>query len=802
MPQKPEDIYGTYGGVPQVPSAIPEGGGARPLETRANPEDFGGQIGASVEKLGGASQQVGQGVVELSTKFAQEATEAKVNDDYANKYAPAAAQLREQYDSLRGQDKIHGYQSYIGGLQSLNHQFTGDQFSPYGKQIMSGLIDRHVAGEIDGAKRELVQSQNEFSDRAATSKIEADQDYAASNYNNPATVDQVNKSNDATILMQHIDKGYDPNHPDDREVIQDAQKSAAGQTAVKMIQSAVSRGDATAANNIRATASDAIPGYQQIAIDKTLHTENMRQTGINGATALKSGQPLPETVGAPPAQVQSVVADAAQSGGVDANHALTVARIESSMGQDVGSRGDIGQTGKGGNLQEQATNMVTELKKSETIASNALGRPAQPWEQYVVYQQGAGGGPALLRAATENPNAKAIDVLAPLYSNPKDAKSAIVNNGGNDTMTAGDYLNHVHDVYEQKSGHAACTFSNPQGDDSLGKQIVAPHQDTGPVLQPAASPRGMLNNFNEKMPAMMERAAAIPNIEVRANVMKMLNSDREKLQIGANAYSAALVDKATKLAVDPKFTDMNQVPSDMASALLSEHPETMRYLENMSKENLERGGGSISKDMKEYGSGMYGLMRDIGDGKVNNVTDLMKHLPGNDGTGGDLTIAGFDKLKGMMAKDPESQAETMMRSQAFKVIKRQLSGEDDALGIKDPQGEKLFAMALPKLFKSIEDGHTQGLHGSDLYDPSSKNWIGNTVASLKRSSTQMSIDMLNESGETQKTTSAQGGERTPETIRQEFLGTTDPTKRAALKKELIDRGFIRDDTMPEAPIAK
>lgn len=824
MPEKPNDVYGTYGSVPTVPS---EGGGARLLDTRASPDDFGGQVGDAVSKAGARTEQFGSSVTELATRFAQEATEAKVNDDYANKYAPAAANLRAQYDSLRGQDKIHGYDGYISSLQDLNRQFTGSQASPYGKQIMSSLLDRHISGEIDGAKRELVESQKQFGDQAGVDMIQTQVDEAKANYNNPAKVAQNAATIDSLVALQHINKGLDPNNPDHQETISDAQKTAQGQMAVGMIQSAVSRGDVTAANQIRTNYSDVIPGYQAMAADKTLHVENMRQAGVNGVNALVNGQPLPPTPGAPAAHVQASVANAAHSAGIDPNFALTALRIESTDGQDLGKIGNIGQI-KGENpnddLDTQAARLSTSLKHSTELASNTLGRQAAPWEGYLVHQQGDGGGPALLKAATDDPTAKAIDVLTPLYGgNIKLAKSAIVKNGGNETMSAGDFLNYWHKRYEANEQRASCDFGSPQGTDrstdttetnptspqpftepSPGQAIMAPHEQGGEVVQPAASPREALDNFDEKFPAMMGRINEIRNGDVRLSYAKILNQRRVELQAASTAYSSQLVHTATQLAVNPKFTDMNQVPSDMASALLSEHPDTMRYLENAAKENLERGSGGTSKDMKEYGSGMFGLMRDIGEGKISSATDLMKHLPGNDGTGGDLTIAGFEKLKGLIAKDPESQSETMERTQAFKAIKGDLSGENDELGIKDKRGEELFASALPKLFKAIEEGKKNGLTSADLYSPESKNYIGLSVAGLKRSRQQQQMDMMNSLGDNGAPSKGQTA-RTMDQIIKEAQSTNDPAKKAALKKEAISLGFIREDnatSAPQAPVSR
>lgn len=780
------DEYGSFGSVVDV---LPTGGATPSMNVRANPNDSGAQIGAAIEGLGNTAQA-------LTQKYQQIATEAKVNDDYANKYVPAAAALRNKYDQLQGQDKIHGYDGYIKSLQDLNKQFTTG-YSLNGQQMMSGQINRHLTNEIMGAQADLAKSQIEFSNRAAADKIQADSGYAAQNYNNPEIVDQVMRSNDAMITMQHIDNGIEPNSEENKFVIDEAKRAAKGEAAIGMINSAISRGDATAAKGIRQTYAKEIPGYQQLSIDNTLHAESMRQTSVNAAKALASGNPIPPTIGATPFQVQAAVANAAQRAGLDPNIALTVASIESSMGQNLGKRGDIGQTGKGGNIHEQSDNMVTELKKAQTIANNTLGRDAEPWEIHAVYEQGAGGGPALLNA---DPKSKAIDVLRPLYKNPSDARDAILNNGGNLTMSAGDMLNLIHKKYEANSARSVCEIP-PEGI-SIGDAIILPHVETGPTVQPAATPRQALNNYDEKFPDMMARANSIPNLETRANVIRALKSDRENLAASSMAYSSSLINKAHQLAADPKFTSIEQVPAEMASSLLTDHPDTMHYLELRAEYNLNKGSGGITPDMKTYGPAMFTLMRDIHSGKIKSTDELISHLPKEENPG-DITLAGYDKLVKEFTKDPESQSDGMMKTQALKVIKRQLSGEDDYM--KDPKGEALFSQALPKLFKAIEEGQLKGLTIGELTDPSNTNWIGNAVQGLKRSPAQMAMDIENAMDSVETTTTENiPPKRTFSDIYREYNETTDADKKMALKREAKQLGLLpsSNKSLPKAPINK
>lgn len=807
MPEKPTDLYSTFGGVP-ADDVAENGTGASSINVKADPDAFGAQVGAAEQNQGKTISAVADQASAMATDFAQRATEAKVNDDYANKYAPAAADLRNQYDQLQGQDKVHGYDSYIGSLQALNRQFTAQSPGAYGQHLMSGLIDRHVAGEIDGAKRELVQSQLQFANQAATDKVMADSGYAVANYNNPELVGNVIKSNDATIALTHIDGGYDPADPAHQAVIQQAQNDATGKMAVDMVSRALASGDAAGANDVMQTYGKSIPGYQQLAIEKTLHAENMRQLSVNGTAALAAGRPIPQSVGSPPAQVQGVVADTAQKNGVDINSALTVLRIESRYGQNVGTRGDIGQTGKGGDLPTQATNMINAWKDAGTQTTIALGRAPQPWEQYATYQQGSGAGPALLRADS---NTRAIDVLTPVYKgDAKKAAAAITSNGGNLSMSAGDFLGHIQKTYADNASRAAVEIPQTTTVSSetqtklpdVTESFIAPHTQYGPAVQPAASPRETLDNFDQKYPDMVARAQALPNLAQRAAVLTGLNQHREQLAGAATAYSNQLVTQAQKLAVDPTFTDMSQVPAEMAASLQQEHPQTLAYLEHRAEDNLAKSSGGNGKDMKTYGPKVIPLMNDVLSGKIKGPVELMAHV-----NNGDITLAGFDRLEKEITHDPESQAEATMKAQTLKVIKRQLSGEDDDLGLKDPKGEELYAAALPKVFKAIEDGKAKGLSAADLYDPTSINWVGKSAQSLKRSLTQMNMDMLNSTGDNSAvasaTPAAAPAQRNFATIYREYQAATDPHKKAALMQEARAKGFLHKtpSAIPSAPAA-
>lgn len=719
-----------YSSVPSVESQGSLGGG----ETQhATPEDFGSQVGDAVKAAGDTG-------FDEANKFATMATESKVNDDYANKYAPASAQLRNQYDQLRGQDKIHGYDAYISGLQDLNKNFTASQPSFLGQKLMSSLIDRHITGEIDGAKRELVDSQKQFSDQSTYDLIKSNSTYAANNYNNPQIVQQAIGMNDAHIIKQAMDNGVDPNTAAGRDSIDAAQRTAKGDTAIAMINRSLESGDLAHANMIRSGYGAFIPGYQQEFIDSTLHAANIQQTSMQAVSNLKAGQPLPPVAGAPPAQVQATVANAAANNGVDANHALAVLRIESNNGQNIGTRGTIGQDKEsaGKSLQEQAQALCDNLKKASSQNTAALGRESQPWESYVTYQQGAGGGPALLKAAQGSPATRAIDVLAPFYKNPKDAVSAVTDNGGNANMTAEDFVDFIHNRYDKNAAIANC---NP----ATAEAILAPHQQGSPAVQPAATPTQSLLEFDKRVPDMMNRINAIPNYDVRMGVMRAFNQDRQNYTDSANAYKAGLINQAGQIAAQPDFTSSEQIPSEMRAALSTDSPQTLTYMEARADFNKKNTQNIVSRDKSELGSGFYSLLDKVyaPSGNLNAISSTSE-LQGHVGSQGDLTIAGYDTLAKELGKKftPEGQAELAGKRALFAYGKSQISGSNAGLFIHDPKGEQMFtqwmALAMSDYNKGIEAGKTS----AQLLSPSSTDYVGKSIDAYKRNPAQMTKDMV------------------------------------------------------------
>ncbi len=139
-----------------------------------------------------------------------------------------------------------------------------------------------------------------------------------------------------------------------------------------------------------------------------------------------------------------------QQVGLPPNYMETVSMLESSGGTNTGDgkyvgvfqigpevAADFGVTPE--QLKDPRINSQVAAKlagRNAAALRGALGREVQGWEVYLAHQQGAGGALALLR----NPQMKALDALAQAYGGDRmQAQQAIIRNGGNTNMTAGEF---------------------------------------------------------------------------------------------------------------------------------------------------------------------------------------------------------------------------------------------------------------------------------------------------------------------------------------------------------------------------
>lgn len=116
------------------------------------------------------------------------------------------------------------------------------------------------------------------------------------------------------------------------------------------------------------------------------------------------------------------------------------------------------------NSVEDQTKAALRLATQDRRKLVELGIEPTDANLYIMHQQGAGGGPALLTAP---PEVNAVAALAPAYGGDANkARRAIVGNGGTADMTAGEFT----DMWRRKWGGSAAPVSraSPSGGDPAG----------------------------------------------------------------------------------------------------------------------------------------------------------------------------------------------------------------------------------------------------------------------------------------------------------------------------------------------
>lgn len=695
-----------YTGVPTVNPTSGGSGATYQSVPEANAAAFGAQIGEAEQKLGATGQEVGNKGMDLAGHFAEMATRSKAENDFASQYATGASALRKKFDMLDDKDKVSGSVDYINGLNALGQSFTGDEAkgSPFYKQTMSGLIGRHIFSETTGINREVVNSTLNLAAQSKMAVISTNNGYAAANYDDSAVVDQMAQSNSGLRTLQVMDAGHDINSPDSKAILEEYQRNDIGLMADGMVKAAVSQGNISSAMRIRATYNDAIPGYKQLQTDGIIHAVSMQQFGSSGNSSLAAGGKIPEVVGAPPSAVQALVANTAHTSGINPNDALTVARIESSMGTNVGSRGTLGQDkgSAGQSLDVQAKALCDNWKAARNPAATALGREPEGWEQYTVYQQGSGGGAALLKA---DPNAKAMDVLSQFYPNPKTALAAITGNGGNATMSVSDFLNQEKQRWNDSAERAKCDFNDnsPPGD-----QILAAHQNPGATVQPAADPVQDYRNWQKANITNIQQIMAMPSGPAREALLRENQFQTAKREGASNAYNQQLITQATQMMADPKFS-MDQVKPETYTALAQDHPQTLIAMQTRARENAER-ADPAAKEALQKGAGFHELNVGTQEGAEIRTTPEMINKAYNEGKlNSEAQDYLLSKIVGKKSLSPE---EDTYKKNSLEYAKASLQYQ-----AYDPASVAAYSNFNMALDQYVTQAKTAGKSLHEIYDP-------------------------------------------------------------------------------------
>ena len=174
---------------------------------------------------------------------------------------------------------------------------------------------------------------------------------------------------------------------------------------------------------------------------------------------------------------QTRISEEATKSGFDPATILAFADIESSMGRNLGRRGNIFQLGtsewsaagggKLGDIETDIKNGLIDIKKREADLTVALGRKPEGWELYLAHQQGVGGAISLLT----NPNTPAGN----LVRDP----SHISGNGGDPNAPASQFVAKTRALFENRRARYSGGGAPAQPSPTAGSDTVP--SPTAPV---------------------------------------------------------------------------------------------------------------------------------------------------------------------------------------------------------------------------------------------------------------------------------------------------------------------------------
>lgn len=788
----PKDIFGSYGSVPD----LTEGGATigQRFGVRASPDDFGAQIGQATQYAGQVKRHLG----DLATDWVAK-EQGKINETLATnalaEYQIEAAKLKGQYDSLDGLAAVGARDKYIQDLQKLRTNIGSRLGGDAGRAFQSSAVS-HEASYIGDAYTYSIQQAD---------KAHKDSMLLSANIAQGSMLDPSKASDPALIgeALGNVTYAHqamlDSNSPgvvfDPETETHKFADTPEGQAAKSNFKTGLDYSKGIVWENAITTTAD----HDPLKASK-LYSENRDVIPADARVRIEA-MLAPKVIDA---YAQNATNDAMNE--IARGHQEAVLR-PSSVGSNAYNLGNV-------KTPEAAAAGTAGFEAPQTpvdgalLAANTLRRG---YQGLTLTQIGNKWAPS-----SENVTSDWVRNVSVASGISPDTVPNL-----NDPATLSAMLKGI--LVAEKSPKDRAHFT----DDVIQQGVQASLAGAKPELKAKTQLPGVPDQEYARNSAggPMSRAdyAAIHRMEILSNweqwamdksggdatfaskvVTRIDGQITDMIQQQTATYSQ---DKTIiQQAINGMYSDGTPPATYEALRAIPEVKEALDRAEVHSPDftrdidaKIARVAGSAGKETKEYGPAFFTLMRKIHSGDIKSSDDLIAHLPEGDKPG-DITYSGYEKLVKEFTHDAETQSDAEMKTQAFKVIKRQLSAEDETFGIKDPKGEALFSQAMPILFKAIDEGKSKGLTMGELTDPSNPAWIGNKVKSLERTQEQIMVDTFGDgasvTGTEDKATpstkhwwefwgDSEPKPRTPASIYLEYKTETDPVKKEALKKEAL-----------------
>jgi hypothetical protein len=141
-----------------------------------------------------------------------------------------------------------------------------------------------------------------------------------------------------------------------------------------------------------------------------------------------------------------------------------------------------------------------------------------------------------------------------------------------------------------------------------------------------------------------------------------------------------------------------------------------------------------------YGSNFWQTYQDIASGKVTSLYQVGGNIDGSK-----LTNTGVEQLNSVLEdqRTPEGKAWTKAESQFFNTAHDQIVAHS-ILGGNDTIGEQKFTEFMQQVLPQIQEMRAQGKTPTDLFYPGSKDYVGNSAHNFVRTDAQKFRDIRNQ----------------------------------------------------------
>lgn len=215
----------------------------------------------------------------------------------------------------------------------------------------------------------------------------------------------------------------------------------------------------------------------------------------------------------------------------------------------------------------------------------------------------------------------------------------------------------------------------------------------------------------------------------RAKKALALAQQEHAQTMAAEADGNAVLKNIVKNPTDPGITD--QI---LNSRMKWQQKETMLNIA------MHTGAGD-GHDQNTYGAGFFNVYQQIHQGKITSPDQLYSRV----GPQGDLTVAGVDRLTNEIVgkRTPDGQIEAQLKDGFVKAMSQQLSGTNELLHLRDPNGDTIKQNALAWFLPAYEKAKSEGKYtDTQLLTPSDPHSLWAGVMRFKRSPNQMMQDLM------------------------------------------------------------